>query len=96
MVKLAVLFAVGLSALTSLVVADNCKGGLAYCGYGLLNKGNYYNEIVAELQENGQGVDPKHVTESLFNCGGSGSIRFNKYCGSGCHDGGSGNSDRCK
>ncbi|KAI4147775.1 MAG: hypothetical protein L6R39_003009 [Caloplaca ligustica] len=95
MVKLAVLFTAGLSVLTSLVVADNCKNGIEYCGYNLLNKGNYYNEIVAELQKNGQGVDPAHVSQSLFHCGGSGWIGFKKYCGSGCHNGGSGNSDWC-
>ncbi|KAL8911291.1 MAG: hypothetical protein Q9172_007696, partial [Xanthocarpia lactea] len=38
MVKLVVLFALGLSALTSLVVASNCKNGIEYCGYNLLNK----------------------------------------------------------
>lgn len=39
MVKLAVLFTTGLSALTGLVAADNCKNGIEYCGYNLLSKG---------------------------------------------------------
>lgn len=39
MVKLSILFTAGLAALPSLVAADNCKKGLSYCGYGLLNKG---------------------------------------------------------
>ena len=39
MLKLAVLFTLELSALTSLVVASNCKNGIEYCGYNLLNKG---------------------------------------------------------
>lgn len=39
MVNLAAILVAGLSALTSLVAADNCKKGLSYCGYGLLNRG---------------------------------------------------------
>ncbi|KAL8704242.1 MAG: hypothetical protein Q9201_002588 [Fulgogasparrea decipioides] len=96
MVKLAILFTAGLSALTGLVAADSCKNSLEYCGYNLLHKGNYYNEIVAELQKNGQGVDPDHVSQSLFHCGRSGWIGFNAYCSSGCHDGGDGHSDWCQ
>ncbi|KAL8998615.1 MAG: hypothetical protein Q9169_002366 [Polycauliona sp. 2 TL-2023] len=95
MVKLALVITAGLSAFTGLVTASNCNNGIKYCGYNLLNKGNYYNEIVAELQKNGQGVDPDHVSQSLFNCGGSGWIGYNKYCGGGCHNGGSGKSDWC-
>lgn len=39
MVKLAILFATGLAALTGFASADNCKNGLDYCGYNLLKKG---------------------------------------------------------
>ncbi|KAI4281354.1 MAG: hypothetical protein L6R38_003749 [Xanthoria sp. 2 TBL-2021] len=95
MVKLHLIFTAGLSAFTGLVAASSCENGLKYCGYNLLHKGNYYNEIVAELQKNGQGVDPDHVSQSLFQCAGSGWIGYSKYCGSGCHNGGSGRSDWC-
>ncbi|KAL8661803.1 MAG: hypothetical protein Q9168_008348, partial [Polycauliona sp. 1 TL-2023] len=76
MVKPAFLIAACLSAMTTLVTADNCRNGLSYCGSGLLKKGNYYNEIVAELQRNRQGVDPAHVSQSLFQCHGNGAIVF--------------------
>lgn len=56
--------------------------------------GNYYNEIVAELQKNGQGVDPEHVSQSRFKCGSDGWITFNVYCHKGCQNGGK-NSDWC-
>ncbi|KAL9015441.1 MAG: hypothetical protein Q9185_007161 [Variospora sp. 1 TL-2023] len=95
MVKLALLFTAALFALTPLVAASNCKSGLKYCGYNLLHKGNYYNEMVAELQKNGQGVDPDHVKQTLFHCWNGGWIAYNEYCGKGCRDGGSGKSDRC-
>ena len=39
MVNLAITLIAGISALTSLVGADNCNKGLSYCGYNLLNKG---------------------------------------------------------
>lgn len=41
MVQLALLFTVGLSALTGLVTASSCSQGLKYCGYNLLHKGKF-------------------------------------------------------
>jgi hypothetical protein len=57
--------------------------------------GNYYNDIVAELQNKGQGVDPDHIDNSLFSCRGSGSITYQEFCSGGCQDGGSGETDSC-
>ena len=39
MVHLAAFLTAGLLAMSNLVAAKNCKEGLNYCGYGLLNKG---------------------------------------------------------
>ncbi|KAK3400681.1 hypothetical protein B0T20DRAFT_505060 [Sordaria brevicollis] len=89
----------GTAALSGIAMADNCKTGLFYCGKGLLNKGNYYTQIVDAL--NGatppQPTDTTHVRESLFYCvgGPNGDITFQTFCSGGCKDGGSGKSDHC-
>ncbi|KAM7190126.1 hypothetical protein V8F20_009856 [Naviculisporaceae sp. PSN 640] len=86
------------ATLAALVVADNCKTGLFYCGAGLLSKGNYYSQIVAALEADGQSTDSDHINSSLFHCtgGSNGDIDFQTFCGSGnCIDGGDGVSDYC-
>ncbi|RMZ72430.1 hypothetical protein GMOD_00007414 [Pyrenophora seminiperda CCB06] len=45
-----------------LAAASCCKDGLGYCGYGLLNKGNYYGEIQTALERAGYPVDPDHFS----------------------------------
>ncbi|KAG6357781.1 hypothetical protein INS49_013660 [Diaporthe citri] len=94
--KTTTLITAALVAFTPLVQADNCTPGLNYCGYGLLRKGNYYNQINAALLTNRQSTDSNHINQSLFMCigGNNGDISFIKYCGT-CQDGGSGRSDHC-
>ncbi|KAF5373018.1 hypothetical protein D9758_001466 [Tetrapyrgos nigripes] len=83
-----------LSVLSGMVAADNCKHGLYYCGYNLLSKGNYYNDIIQSLEAAGQSTDPNHVDNSVFYCAGDDDVPWVQLCGS-CVDGGSGNSDHC-
>ncbi|KAK3682235.1 hypothetical protein B0T22DRAFT_484316 [Podospora appendiculata] len=97
MVKPATVAILLASALPSLTAAKKCTNGLIYCGYNLLRKGDYAEEMKAELARVGETVDWKHVYSSSFVCGagGDGWIRFVNYCENGCHDGGAGHSDYC-
>ncbi|KAF2185330.1 hypothetical protein K469DRAFT_665630 [Zopfia rhizophila CBS 207.26] len=90
-----ILTALALGLTTPLALAKNCNGSLHYCGRGLLNKGNYYDQIVTALSEKGQTVDDIHIHESLFYCKSNGDITFQSYCAAGCEGGGAGNSDYC-
>ncbi|GAP92942.1 putative conserved hypothetical protein [Rosellinia necatrix] len=85
-----------LGALSPVAQAANCGKGYRYCGYNLLEKGNYYTQIIEELEANDQPTDSNHVKQSLFNClgGNNGDIQFLKYCTS-CHNAGSGSDDYC-
>ncbi|PVH79009.1 hypothetical protein DL98DRAFT_516367 [Cadophora sp. DSE1049] len=75
---------------------DNCNHGLAYCGLGLLRKGNYYSDIINSLNNAHQSTDQDHVNFSLFLCSGDDDVPFRQYCGPGrCVDGGRGVSDYC-
>ncbi|KAJ5491526.1 hypothetical protein N7539_003093 [Penicillium diatomitis] len=93
-----------------LALASNCQYQLDYCGYNLLNrgqflavltqaraKGNYYDDIYNELQRSGQPTDKAHIENSLFYCanGGNGAITFLSFCGNSCSNGGSDHSDWC-
>ncbi|KAJ9205078.1 hypothetical protein DTO164E3_1701 [Paecilomyces variotii] len=97
MVKIAVIPLAALAAFAPLVAANNCKTGLNYCGYNLLNIGNYGAQINEALENAHQPTDDAHIHESLFHCNGgeNGDITFQTYCTSGCKDGGSGRSDYC-
>ncbi|RHZ61386.1 hypothetical protein CDV55_103002 [Aspergillus turcosus] len=97
MVKIAILPLTVLAALAPFAAANNCKTGLNYCGYNLLNIGNYGAQVNGALQAAGQPTDDAHIRESLFHCNGgeNGDISFITYCGGGCTDGGSGRSDYC-
>ncbi|QMW42881.1 hypothetical protein AFCA_007085 [Aspergillus flavus] len=97
MVKFTILPLAGIVALASLAAANNCKTGLNYCGYNLLGTGNYGAQANGALKAANQPTDDPHIRESLFHCNGgnNGDISFIQYCGGGCRDGGSGNSDYC-
>ncbi|KAK4457567.1 hypothetical protein QBC42DRAFT_291429 [Cladorrhinum samala] len=96
MVNFVSILAVALLAVSQGVEAKNCKARLHYCGRGLLNKGNYYDQIIEALTGAGQPTDTDHVNSSLFYCKTDGNIIFQSYCGSGgCVNGGAGNSDYC-
>ncbi|KAJ2897437.1 hypothetical protein MKZ38_004668 [Zalerion maritima] len=94
MVHASVFVLAAISAFTGLAAADWCTNGLDYCGYNLLNKGNYYQDIVDELGANGKSTAPDWISNSLFACHGESGIDFISKC-SGCRDGGSGESDFC-
>ncbi|KAF3384543.1 hypothetical protein F1880_002347 [Penicillium rolfsii] len=78
-------------------LADNCTPHIQYCGFNLLEKGNYFAQINTALSAANQPTDQAHVNSGLFWCTGgpNGEITFRSFCQSGCHDGGSGYSDWC-
>ncbi|KAB8231656.1 hypothetical protein ETB97_012176 [Aspergillus alliaceus] len=97
MVKTALLPLTLLAALVPFAAARNCKTGLNYCGWNLLNIGNYGAQVNGALGAAGQPTDDGHIRESLFHCNGgdNGDISFITYCGGGCRDGGNDRSDYC-
>ncbi|KAE8350310.1 hypothetical protein BDV28DRAFT_151052 [Aspergillus coremiiformis] len=97
MVNLTTLSLAVVAVMTPFVAAANCQKGLQYCGYVALRRGNYYAQIVNELAASGQPTDPSHVQNSLFQClgGANGDIKFLRYCGAACQDGGNNHSDTC-
>ncbi|KXG53402.1 uncharacterized protein PGRI_004520 [Penicillium griseofulvum] len=78
-------------------LADNCTPGIRYCGYNLLAKGDYLEQITEALSGANQPTDSQHVRQSFFVCTGGpgGEISFQRYCDNTCHDGGSGKNDWC-
>ncbi|KAK8102017.1 hypothetical protein PG999_012391 [Apiospora kogelbergensis] len=106
MVQFAHLAAVLVTALAGVVTADNCHGGLYYCGSVLNTKGNpiylkyfrnYYNDIIQSLENAHQATDQAHVNDSLFYCKGPDDIPFQRFCGSGkCVNGGQDHNDSCE
>ncbi|EAL90453.1 hypothetical protein KXW98_001969 [Aspergillus fumigatus] len=97
MVKIALLNLTLLAALAPLAAARNCKDGLNYCGWNLLNIGKYGAQVNGALTAAHQPTDDAHIRESLFHCNGGadGDISFIKYCGGGCKNGGNDRSDYC-
>ncbi|KAJ7855569.1 hypothetical protein B0H13DRAFT_2079557 [Mycena leptocephala] len=90
-----IVLAVSLASATY-TMADNCKRGLSYCGRGLLQKGNYADQIERAIQK--AHTDPAHMFDTLFYCigGSNGDIEVIKDCAPGrCVDSGSGKSDVC-
>ncbi|KAJ2985436.1 hypothetical protein NUW58_g5529 [Xylaria curta] len=65
------LVAISLSAaLSGIAIASDCSHGYYYCGFNLLRKGNYYEDIAKSLTDAGQTIDDAHVLQSLFFCKG--------------------------
>ncbi|KAI0891736.1 hypothetical protein F4806DRAFT_481759 [Annulohypoxylon nitens] len=81
--------------LSGVATAANCGNGFYYCGTSLLNKGNYYGDIVNSLTEAGEPNAETNINQSLFYCKGAHDIPFVKFCEGGCHDAGTGKSDSC-
>ncbi|OQE39820.1 hypothetical protein PENCOP_c006G06983 [Penicillium coprophilum] len=78
-------------------LAANCSPGIRYCGYNLLAKGDYLEQITEALNGANQPTDTEHVRQTFFVCTGGpgGEISLNKFCKQGCHDGGRGQNDWC-
>ncbi|EAU38989.1 predicted protein [Aspergillus terreus NIH2624] len=56
----------------------NCTRSNRYCGKELLNMDQkYYGSIVQALTNDGVPTDPRHITDSLFLCTNSTSLRQN-------------------
>ncbi|TQW01238.1 hypothetical protein V2A60_002242 [Cordyceps javanica] len=89
--------AAAIVAVAPVAFADNCKGGLNYCGQTLLNVGNYHDQIIQALREANEPTSDDWVRRSLFYCTGfqGGDIKFAQACGAHCTDGGAGNNDYC-
>ncbi|KAF1953478.1 hypothetical protein CC80DRAFT_494390 [Byssothecium circinans] len=80
------------------IVADNCKTGFNYCGWDLMNTGNYRDTIIAELQRVGTPADPNHIYNDLYYCkDNDGGINYVKAChgDNSCQYGGVGQNDYC-
>ncbi|KAH7341176.1 hypothetical protein BKA66DRAFT_479293 [Pyrenochaeta sp. MPI-SDFR-AT-0127] len=96
--QLTTLFALALVSGSSLVAAANCQTGLHYCGYSLLARGNYFDQILAELKNRGQPTGDTWIRNSLFYCkgGSNGDLIWQHKCTDNrCVSGGS-NSDHCE
>ncbi|KAM5343983.1 hypothetical protein ACJ41O_012520 [Fusarium nematophilum] len=96
MVKLATLAVAALAVFAPIAEARNCRKGLTYCGYVLLRRGNYYNQIEQELSANGKSTSSDWIKNSLFECtgGSNGDINYLRKCGD-CKDGGDKHNDYC-
>ncbi|ORY18299.1 hypothetical protein BCR34DRAFT_596242 [Clohesyomyces aquaticus] len=85
-----------LLSLTTLSVAENCRPGIWYCGYNLLRRGNYMEDIKKELASFGRPLDGHHIYDSRFQCTHDYGIFFRGTCYAGkCNDGGEGKDDNC-
>ncbi|CEI60133.1 hypothetical protein FVEN_g13173 [Fusarium venenatum] len=95
--KCSLLFLSTLATLASYANAATCTTGLNYCGYNLVKKGHYREEIARELLKYHQDVSNFNMYHSLFSCGegGEGWIGYEMTCFGGCVDGGAGQSDHC-
>ncbi|KAI1381195.1 hypothetical protein F4677DRAFT_119323 [Hypoxylon crocopeplum] len=90
MVKFITIAAAAMAGLASTVFADECRNNGIYCGSALLGKGNYFANIIEELEANGQSTDQNHVEQSLFVCGddkGAAHAHFQAFCPNGCQGG---------
>ncbi|ORY12637.1 hypothetical protein BCR34DRAFT_600522 [Clohesyomyces aquaticus] len=91
---------VAILAAASFAVAENCQPGLSYCGYNLLRRGNYRQDMEAELEKRtrNMGYTERYVQQSVFYCKDSaGGIEYSMYCGdnNNCKDGGANKNDAC-
>ncbi|KAI1253579.1 hypothetical protein MGN70_005789 [Eutypa lata] len=83
-----------MAALAGFVAADSCNSGGVYCGYSLIAKGDYRDDIVTELSASGYSTDETSIQQSLFNCLDNGQIDVTSYCANGCV-GGDSSDDYC-
>ncbi|KAI2468680.1 hypothetical protein F4781DRAFT_397513 [Annulohypoxylon bovei var. microspora] len=72
------------AVLSGFVSAKSCHSGGVYCGYSLIKRGDYRDDIVTQLNGVHQSTDNTHIQQSLFGCGNHGTISFKQYCKNGC------------
>ncbi|KAI1124297.1 hypothetical protein F5Y10DRAFT_249676 [Nemania abortiva] len=87
-------FALTVLASAGIVAAKSCHSGGIYCGFALLDRGDYINKIITNLEANNEPTDDLHVQQSLWTCLDHGDISFKEYCTLGCN-GGDDNDDYC-
>ncbi|KAJ3497674.1 hypothetical protein NLG97_g1715 [Lecanicillium saksenae] len=77
--------------------ARNCKAGINYCGWNLLNIGNYQSQVDAALRQKGWQVNGKNIHDTIFSClgGPNGEITVLDWCAGNCADGGENHDDFC-
>ncbi|KAI1821590.1 hypothetical protein F4861DRAFT_518362 [Xylaria intraflava] len=78
-----------------LVSAKSCNNGGIYCGEYLLQRGDYINKIVTNLEANHVKTTDYNINNSLWACTSHGDISFKSLCSVGCH-GGDKNDDYCE
>ncbi|OAL49240.1 hypothetical protein IQ07DRAFT_75412 [Pyrenochaeta sp. DS3sAY3a] len=64
-------------------MSEKCTPGLEYCGWKLLQLGDYYTRITDQIRLRNQLVDESHVQSTLFLCTDSGDsdIDYVEFCG---------------
>ncbi|KAI0192298.1 hypothetical protein EV127DRAFT_510589 [Xylaria flabelliformis] len=87
-------FALTVLASAGMVAAKSCKSGGIYCGFALLDRGDYINKIITNLQANNEPTDDQHTKQSLWTCLEHGDISLKSYCTLGCN-GGDSKDDYC-
>ncbi|KAL0936050.1 uncharacterized protein CTRU02_208265 [Colletotrichum truncatum] len=100
MVKISIVLSVVAVALSGTAEARSCTKGLRYCGYNLLNIGDYREDIARVLRKSkhwsgSSGKQKILIDNSRFICGDNGAINYIDFCVGGCVDGGSGKNDFC-
>ncbi|EER23333.1 hypothetical protein D8B26_001429 [Coccidioides posadasii str. Silveira] len=88
-----------LAAFSPLVAARGCKAGYYYCGFVLLEIGNYERQIEQALETVGVASPSAYqITDTLFFCPGGArgdDITYVKTCEQRCSSAGTGESDFC-
>ncbi|KAK0117668.1 hypothetical protein ONS95_011997 [Cadophora gregata] len=82
------------SVISTLVAASSCHNGGIYCGFGLMQRGNYITKINTGLQAKHITRSDYHQKNSLWSCGDHGDIEFKQICEVGCFDNGT-DDDAC-
>ncbi|KAI0138901.1 hypothetical protein F4776DRAFT_670217 [Hypoxylon sp. NC0597] len=94
MVQLITVVATLTAVLPGLVSSKSCNSGGVYCGYALIGRGDYRDDIITQLHGAGQSTDDIVIQQSLFSCGSHGTISFQQFCNNGCV-GGDSKDDYC-
>ncbi|KAI0132097.1 hypothetical protein BJ170DRAFT_691299 [Xylariales sp. AK1849] len=87
-------FALTVLASAGIVAAKSCKSGGIYCGFSLLDRGDYVTKIITNLRASNEPTDDQHIKQGLWTCLDHGDISFKEYCSVGCN-GGDSKDDYC-
>ncbi|OTA59762.1 hypothetical protein K449DRAFT_436021 [Hypoxylon sp. EC38] len=94
MVQLITIVVTFTAVFSGFVSAKSCKSGGVYCGYSLIARGDYRDDIITQLHGADKSTDETVINQSLFLCGSHGTISFSQFCNNGCV-GGDSRDDYC-